>query len=105
MLMTVPAVSLAAASLADRQELLTLETACTPPRLGWLPGNPLPLVTLAKAQFEVVPVKLVAVTPVISLPAWAFCATPSISPKVAVDNKSDLVVSFIMKSTQEGKVK
>jgi len=45
------------------------------------------------------------VTPVISLLAWAFCATPSISPKVAVDNTSDLVVSFIMKSTQEGKVK
>jgi hypothetical protein len=59
---------------------------------------------LFNAQFEVVPVK-VAVTPVISLPAWAFCATPSISPKVAVDNTSDLVVSFIMKSTQEGKVK
>jgi hypothetical protein len=58
---------------------------------------------LSKTQFEVVPVT-VAVTPVIRL-AWAFCATPSISPKVAVDNTSDLVVSFIMKSTQEGKVK
>jgi hypothetical protein len=105
MLMTLPAASWAPAVLNDRQALALDETACTPPRLGWLPGNPLPLVTLAKAQFEPVPVKLVAVTPVISLPAWAFCATPSISPKVAVDNKSDLVVSFIMKSTQEGKVK
>jgi hypothetical protein len=39
-----------------------------------------------------------AVTPGIRVAAWAFCVTPNIKPKVAVDKTRVLIVSSIGRS-------